>query len=78
MFSRLGTFVSRHWLLTILMWIALVVLVRCVTPAWDSVTHDGDLAYMPSYMPSVQGELLLPAGLFGWASQERRCRDRRP
>ncbi len=59
MFAWLGEFVSRHWLLTILFWIALVFFVRLVTPEWDSVTYDGDLAYMPSHMPSVQGEMLL-------------------
>lgn len=37
----------------------MVVVVRRNTPSWDDVTHDGDLAYMPLEMPSVQGELLL-------------------
>lgn len=59
MFQRLGNFVSRYWLLTILSWIVLVALVRMNTPKWDDVTHDGDLAYMPAQMPSVQGEQLL-------------------
>ena len=59
MFKRLGNFVSRHWLITILFWVVLVVVVRLTSPKWDSVTHDGDLAYMPTSMPSVQGELLL-------------------
>lgn len=59
MFTRLGNFVSRHWLLTILIWIVVVVVVRRNSPEWDAVTHDGDLAYMPARMPSVQGERLL-------------------
>ena len=67
MFTRLGNFVSRHWLFTIFFWIVLVVVVRSGTPKWDSITHDGDLAYMPVDMPSVQGEQLLeqafPEGL---------------
>ena len=61
MFQRLGNFVSRYWLLTILFWIALVVAVRMNTPRWDSVTHDGDFEYMPAHMPSVQGEQLMRA-----------------
>ena len=59
MFQRLGEIVSRHWLITIVLWIVVVVVVRQKSPSWDSVTHDGDLAYMPAEMPSVQGEQLL-------------------
>ena len=59
MFQRLGELVSRHWLLTIVLWVVVVVAVRRNTPRWDNVTHDGDLAYMPADMPSVQGEQLL-------------------
>ena len=59
MFQLLGKFVSRYWLLTILFWIAIVVIARAYAPKWDDVTHDGDLAYMPTTMPSVVGERLL-------------------
>lgn len=59
MFQLLGKFVSRYWLLTILFWVALVVIARAYAPKWDDVTHDGDLAYMPTSMPSVVGERLL-------------------
>ena len=59
MFSRLGTFVSRHWLMVIVGWVLVVALLRCVSPAWDDVTRDGDLAYLPEGMPSVVGEQLL-------------------
>ena len=59
MFQRLGELVSRHWLLTIVLWIVVIVVIRLNAPSWDSVTHDGDLAYMPASMPSVIGEDLL-------------------
>jgi len=59
MFSRLGTFVSRHWLMVIVGWVLVVALLRWVSPAWDEVTRDGDLAYLPEGMPSVVGEQLL-------------------
>jgi RND superfamily putative drug exporter len=59
MLQSLASFVARHWLVTILFWIGLVIAVRSTTPAWDSVTYDGDLAYMPASMPSVRGEALL-------------------
>jgi putative drug exporter of the RND superfamily len=62
MFLRLGQFVSRHWLMVILGWVAIVVALRSLAPAWDDVTQDGDLAYLPAEMPSVVGEQLLSKG----------------
>jgi RND superfamily putative drug exporter len=59
MFHRLGQFVTRFWLVVILGWVAILAGVYLVAPKWDDVTHDGDLAYMPDSMPSVQGERLL-------------------
>ncbi len=59
MFERLGIFIARRWLLVIVFWVAVVVVVRAVAPRWDDVTHDGDLAYLPARMPSVQCEQLL-------------------
>ena len=58
MFLRLGDVVSRHWLLTILIWLGIVVGLRIVAPRWDDITRDGDLAFLPSEMPSVVGERL--------------------
>jgi putative drug exporter of the RND superfamily len=62
MFLRLGQFVSRHWMLVILCWVAAVVLLRSLSPAWDDITQDGDFAYLPAQMPSVVGEELLSKG----------------
>ena len=59
MFHRLGGFVSRHWLLVILAWIAAATALHKIAPRWDDVTRDGDLAYLPPAMVSVQGEALL-------------------
>ena len=59
MFDRLGWFISRYWAFVILFWIVLTVGLHFIAPRWDSVTHDGDLAYMPPKMPSVGGEDLL-------------------
>ena len=59
MFDRLGLFISRYWAIVILFWIVLTVGLHFSAPHWDSVTHDGDLAYMPAEMPSVGGEDLL-------------------
>lgn len=59
MYERLGRLVARHWLLVIAGWVVLVVVARWAAPNWDSITYDGDLAYMPDRMVSVQGERLL-------------------
>lgn len=58
MFLRLGNAVSRYWWLTILIWVGVVIGLRLVAPRWDDITRDGDLAFLPSNMPSVIGEEL--------------------
>lgn len=59
MFQRLGQFVVQRRLLVIAGWLTLVVVLRLVAPSWDSVTRDGDLAYLPATAASVRGEKLL-------------------
>jgi len=59
MFDRLGTFVSRRWLLVLLCWAALVAVGGWIAPRWEDVTHDGDFAYLPPEMTSVRGQTLL-------------------
>lgn len=59
MFTSLGSLASRHWGAVILAWGVIAVGLHLVAPRWDDVTHDGDLAYLPDAMPSVQGERML-------------------
>lgn len=59
MFARLASFVSRHWVLVLLAWIAIPVGLKLVAPKWDDLTHDGDFAFLPARMTSVRGEKLL-------------------
>lgn len=61
MFDRLGTFVARHWLGVLLGWATAAALCAQFAPRWDDVTRDGDFAYLPAAMTSVQGERLLEA-----------------
>ena len=56
MFARLAHFVTRHWMLVILLWLFAVIGVRLAAPRWESITHDGDFAYLPAELPSVVGE----------------------
>ncbi|NUQ61754.1 MAG: MMPL family transporter [Pirellulales bacterium] len=60
-FDRLGQVVSRYWVAVLLGWAVLAIAVHGVAPRWDDVTRDGDFAYLPSQMTSVQGEKLLEA-----------------
>ncbi|MEX2142504.1 MAG: MMPL family transporter [Pirellulales bacterium] len=59
MFARLGNLVTRHWLPVILAWAALAVVLRLLAPEWNAIAHDGNMAYLPAGMTSVQGEQLL-------------------
>jgi RND superfamily putative drug exporter len=59
MFNRFGEFVARHWLAVIGGWVVLAVALHWLAPRWQDVAQDGDLAYLPDRMPSVQGEILL-------------------
>ena len=59
MFARLADFVARHWLAVIAIWAAVGATTVMLTPRWDDVTYDGDLAYMPASMTSVKAEQLL-------------------
>ncbi len=60
-FDRLGAVVSRHWILVLLAWAALMVGIDRLAPRWDQITHDGDFAYLPDRMTSGRGEQLLEA-----------------
>ena len=71
MFVRVGQWIARHWPWVIGAWLLLAVALHLVAPRWDQVTHDGDLAYLPERMPSVQGEKLLRGGLSQPTVQKR-------
>lgn len=68
MYEKLGSFVSRRWVLVIGLWIVMALMIAPMfqrkvlgfkfTPTWDEVTKDGDLAYLPARMTSVRGQLL--------------------
>ena len=58
-FDRIGWAVSRHWFAVLLAWAVLLAVTVRFAPRWDDVTKDGDFAYLPAAMTSVQGERLL-------------------
>ncbi len=61
MFKHLGSLVARRWALVVLGWLTLLAAIQIVAPRWDDITEDGDFAFLPSEMTSVQGEKLLEA-----------------
>lgn len=61
MYHRLGTIVAHGWPWVLGGWAALALVVYGAAPRWDAVTRDGDFAYLPEWMTSVQGERLLEA-----------------
>ncbi|MGA2798442.1 MAG: MMPL family transporter [Thermoguttaceae bacterium] len=71
MFDRLGAFIIRHWIFVLLGWAALTVFIHYKGPRWDDVTHDGDFAYLPSSMQSVQADRLLKEAFPNCESQSQ-------
>lgn len=67
MYGHLGSFVSRRWIVVILLWIVAAAGMDPrvqrrfgihFTPTWEEVSKDGDLAYLPARMTSVRGQKL--------------------
>ena len=54
-----GRIVTRYWPAVIVAWIGLAVLLRLIAPDWDSIAADGDLQFLPSYVPSAIGQKTL-------------------
>jgi len=61
MFSTLANIVTRRWRTVLTTWILVVVGLHLVSPRWDTITHDGDFAYLPRRAPSVIGEQWMEA-----------------
>lgn len=71
MFAALGAWISRRPYTVILCWAALALALKGIAPSWDSVTHDGDLAYLPSQVSSVRAERLVSTAFEGRDSRSR-------
>lgn len=57
----LSHFVTRYWPLIFVGWLAAFAIFHFAAPPWDSVARDGDFAYLPDTVASVQGEKLRAA-----------------
>ncbi len=61
MMDWLAAGIVRRWLWVLVAWIGVVLAVHYLAPPWESITRDGDFAYLPAEMSSVRGERLLEA-----------------
>lgn len=58
MFLTLGKAVSKQWKLFLVGWVVVIAAIHLLAPALESVVQDGEFAFMPSTVPSRQGEAL--------------------
>lgn len=65
----MSKFVTRYWLLVIGGWITVAVLLRALAPAWSDIAADGDLAFLPSTVPSAVGQRELVAAFPGMSAR---------
>ncbi|HPP54595.1 MAG TPA: hypothetical protein PK777_16700, partial [Thermoguttaceae bacterium] len=57
----LAAVIVRRWVWVLGGWFVILALIHQIAPPWDRITRDGDFAYLPPEMTSVQGERLLDA-----------------
>ncbi len=62
MFETLGKLVSRTWPLLLVAWLAVLVGLKWVAPAWKDVAADGEFAFLPKDSPSRVAEDLFRNG----------------
>lgn len=55
MFEWIGRQVTRHWVLVIVAWAALLAVALVTRPNWNSVASDGELQHLPSSSPTRVG-----------------------
>ncbi|PQO33876.1 MMPL family transporter [Blastopirellula marina] len=57
-FQKLGKFVVQYPVPIITFWVIFAALAIALPPHWNDVTLDGDLAFLPKNMPSVEADAL--------------------
>lgn len=61
MWEWLAAVIVRRWGWVLGVWLVVLAVAHQLAPPWDSITRDGDFAYLPPEMTSVRGERLLEA-----------------
>lgn len=58
LFQKLGKFVVHYPIAILCFWTVFALAAAVLPPHWDDVTLDGDLAFLPAGLPSVEAERL--------------------
>lgn len=58
LFQKLGKFVVRYPIAILCFWTVFALAAAILPPHWNDVTLDGDLAFLPAGLPSVEAERL--------------------
>ncbi len=58
MYRLLGKFVMRLWPAILVGWVVALGVLLVTKPKWDDVIEQGEFAFLPSRMPSIQAEQL--------------------
>lgn len=58
MFRSVSRWVTRYWPLVFVGWAAVFLILHFAAPHWDDIARDGDFAYLPERVASVQGDRL--------------------
>lgn len=58
MYRLLGTWVMRVWPIILIGWVACLVVLVANKPRWEDVIEEGEFAFLPAEMPSLQAERL--------------------
>jgi RND superfamily putative drug exporter len=56
MYRLLGNSVIRFWPAILLGWVIALVALKSVAPDWQDVIEEGEFAFLPDEMPSLEGE----------------------
>jgi RND superfamily putative drug exporter len=62
---------TENWPLVIIGWIVLAGLLRWFSPAWNSITQDGDLQFLPATVSSRVGQQMLDDAFTNHRSRSR-------
>src|SRR5579872_2484647 len=57
-FSSIGEFVNRAWLVLLVGWFVLAAALYFTAPAWSTVAQDGEFAFLPDDAPSRRADKL--------------------
>ncbi|HLJ11754.1 MAG TPA: MMPL family transporter, partial [Planctomycetaceae bacterium] len=56
MFSSMGDFLNRTWLVWLAVWIAAMIALHIAAPDWSDVAQDGEFSFLPEDSPSRLGD----------------------